>query len=328
MTGVTTLLGETLEAIYRSRGSFRTVRATGVAGDDARRLWVERPDRLRAEHDRKDGTSTIVRADGMWWMWRPDDGGMWGRDDEVSLGHEGALTHLLDPTPLLGIARLEAIDEASVLGRRAAVILAVPRNGEEIFEPGWHVPRQGMELAIDLQRGIALQAGDVRLTEVSFDEDLDAVLFVLEFPLGKAPPKEARVVPPRVVELSEASTIVDFTILVPGAVMPKGSHLVRCTLPGEDPADGLHLLYVVDPGAVCHIEVSQGPRVAAEERSAWPDWQSVTRDGERLLTREDDGESWHRAMVLVERHGTVAVVTSDLPLETVIAIAGSLEPVP
>ena len=304
------------------------MRATGVAGDEARRLWVQRPDRLRAEHDRTDGTSTIVRAEGGWWMWRPDHGGMWGRDDEVSLGHEGALTHLLDPTPLLGIARLEAIDEAFVLGRRAALVIAVPRNGEEVFEPGWHVPRTGIELAIDLERGIALRAGDVRLTEVSFDEDLDAALFVLEFPPGNDAPRRSRDVPSRVVELSEASTIVDFTILVPGPVMPEGSHLVRCTLPGEDPADGLHLLYIVDPGAVSHIEVSQGPRVAAEELSAWPDWQSVSRDGERLLTREDDGESWHRAMALVERHGTAAVVRSDLPLETVIAIAASLVPVP
>jgi hypothetical protein len=322
-----TLLGETLEAIYRSRWSFSTVKASGVAHGEPRRLWVERPARIRAEHDREDGMSTIVRADGRWSMWRPDHGGMQGNDDEVSLGHDGALTHLLDPTPLLGVARLEAVEEADVLGRRAAVVRALPRDSDEVSEPDWYVPAEGIELVIDLERGIALRAGDVRLTEVSFDEELDPSLFVFEFPPGDAP-KEVRDVPPRVVELSEASMLATFTILVPGSSLPEGSHLVRCTLPGEDPPDGLHLVYVVDPGAIHHIEISQGPRVAAEEPTAWTDWRTITRDGQELRVREDESESWYRAMVLLERAGTTAVVSSDLPLETVIAIARSLEPAP
>ena len=323
-----TLLGETLEAIYGSRRSFRTIHAAGVAHGEQHRLWVERPARLRAEHHREDGVSVIVRADGRWSMWRPDHGGMRGNDEEVSLGDEGALTHLLDPTPLLGVARMRAIDERDVLGRRAAVVKAVPRSDEDVFEPGWHIPADGLELAIDLERGIALRAGDVAMTEVSFDEHLDPGLFVLEFPAGEPPPEEVRAVTPHVVQLAEASSLVSFTILVPGDALPDGSHLVRCTMPGDDAADGVHLEYVVDPGAVHHFEVSQGPRVAAEEPTAWTDWRPLRRDGIDLMVREDQAASWHRAMALVERDGTAVVVSSDLPLETVIAIACSLEPVP
>lgn len=322
-----TLLGEALDAIYRSRWSFRSVRAAGIARDERHRLWVARPDRVRAEHDRTDGMSTIVRADGRWSTWRPDHGGMRGNDDEVGLGDEGALTHLLNPTPLLGVARLVAIGETELLGRRAALLRAVPRSGVEVSEPGWYVPHEGLELAVDLERGIALRAGEVRLTDVSFDEELDPALFVLEFPTGEAP-EEARIVPPRVIDLSEASSIVAFTILLPGSTLPEGSRLVRCTIPGENPPDGLHLVYVVDPGALHTIEVSQGPRVAAEEATAWPDWRTVTRDGVELQVREDESETWHRAMALIESRGTTAVVSSDLPLDTVMAIARSLESAP
>lgn len=324
MTGVT-LLGETLEAIYRSRWSFRAVRATGVARGERHRLWVGRPDRIRAEHNREEGSSVIVRAEGRWWMWHPDHGGMQGNDEEVGLGEEGALTHLLDPTPLLGIVRLEATGEADVLGRRAAVVRAVPRSVGEVSEPGWHVSLEGLELAIDLERGIALRAGDVRLTEVAFDEELDPGLFVLEFPSGEVP-KEAVTIPPRVIDLSAASSLVPFTVLFPGSSLPEGSRLVRCTIPGEDPPDGLHLLYVVDPGALHTIGISQGPRVAAEERTAWADWRTVTRDGAEIWVREDETDTWYRAMALLERGGTAVVASSDLPLETVIAIARSLEP--
>jgi hypothetical protein len=130
-----------------------------------------------------------------------------------------------------------------------------------------------------------------------------------------------------VIDLSEASSTVAFTVLLPGSALPEGSRLVRCTIPGVDPPAGLHLVYVVDPGGVHSIEVSQGPLVAAEELTAWTDWRTVTRDGLELHVREDESESWHRAMTLIERHGTTAVVSSDLPLDTVIDIARSLGPI-
>lgn len=320
-----TLLGEALEAIYRSPWSFRTLRAVGTARGEQHRLWVARPDRSRAEEDRENGTAVIVRNRDRWWMWNPDHGGIHGNDEEVGLGHEGALMHLLDPTPLLGLARLEATGEAEVLGRRAVLVRAVPRSDEEIMEPGWYVGSDGIELAIDLERGIALRAGDTHLNEVAFDEDLDAGLFVLEFPQGEEP-KESRTVPPRVLDLDEASAVVSFGVLVPSA-LPDGCRLVRCVVPGEGPPDGLHMVYVVDPGALHSIEISEGPRVAEEERGAWSDWRTLTREGEELLVREDVGESWYRAMVLLDRHGTTAVVSSDLSLETVIGLAKSLEPI-
>lgn len=270
--------------------------------------------------------STIVRSGPHWSMWHPDHGGMSGDDREVRLGHDGTLTHLLDPTPLLGVARLEALGEDEVIRRRAIQLRAEPRTEDDVVEPGWYVTAEGLDLAIDLERGIALRAGDVALTEVAFDEDIPPETFVLEFPSGEKP-KESRIVPPRLLELSEASSLVRFTILLP-RWLPTGARLVRCLVPGEEPPDGLHLGYVVDPGALHTIEISQGPRVTAEEPTAWPDWRTTTRDGVDLQVREDLSESWHRAMVVLERYGTGALVSSDLPLRSVIRIAFSLEPAP
>ena len=68
--------------------------------------------------------------------------------------------------------------------------------------------------------------------------------------------------------------------------------------------------------------------MTAEEPIAWPDWRTTTQDGVDLQVREDLSESWHRAMVLLERHGTGALVSSNLPLESVVRIALSLEPAP
>jgi hypothetical protein len=66
-----------------------------------------------------------------------------GPSRPVQLGHQGALTHLLDPTPLLGVARLEALGEEEVIGRRAIRLRAVPRNQKEVIEPGWYVLTKG-----------------------------------------------------------------------------------------------------------------------------------------------------------------------------------------
>jgi len=321
-----TLLADGLEAVYRSRWSFQTVRAVGVAEDETHRVWVRRPDRLRAEHDGQAGTSVIVRSRPLWWMWHPDHGGVSGDDREVGLGHTGELTHLLDPTPLLGVARLEELGEEETMGRRAVRLRAEPRTAEDVIEPGWHVTAEGLELLIDLERGVALSAGSTTLTEVAFDEEIPPETFVLRFP-ARTTPKDSRIVPPRPIELSEASSLLGFTILLP-AWLPEGTRLVRSLVPGGDPPDGLHLGYVVDPGALHTIEIAQGPRVIEEEPTAWSDWRTTTRNGVELRVREDRSESWHRAMVLVEREGTGAMVSSDLPLESVVRIGLSLEPAP
>ena len=251
----------------------RTLRAAGVARGERHRLWVARPDRSRAEEDRGTGTAVIVRNQGRWWMWSPDHGGMFGNDEEVQLGHEGWLMHLLDPTPLLGVARLEAMGEADAIGRPAVIVHAVPDPRRRSWSPAGSSVPMGIELAIDLERGVALRAGDVHLVDVAFDVDLDADLFAMEFPEGEEP-KESRIAPPRVLDLDEASAALSFTVLVPGE-LPEGSRLVRCVVPGEGPPDGLHIVYVIDPGALHNIEISQGPRVAEEERTAWPDWRSL-----------------------------------------------------
>ena len=92
------------------------------------------------------------------------------------------------------------------------------------------------------------------MTEVAFDEEIPPETFVLEFPPDEKP-KESRIVPPKAIELTEAASLVRFTILLPGW-LPDGARLVRSLVPGEESADGLHLGYVVDPGALHTIEIS------------------------------------------------------------------------
>jgi len=320
-------LGDALEAIYESRWSFQSLVGAGVANGGRRlRLWVVRPDRLRSEDETDDGALIIVHAGTGWWMSHPKHGSHAGNDDEATLGNRGALVDLLDPTPLLGLARLEVIGEEEVAGRAVIRMRATPRSGEEIHAPGWSIGPDGIEVAIDRDRGIALRAGSIRYTHMVFDADIPAETFSMEFPGGEIP-KEARVLPPRPVSLEQAKDLVGFPILVPSA-LPEGSRLVRCVLPAEDPADGVHLSYVVDPGARSFVEVSVGPRVLAEEPSAWPDWRVVREGGVDLRVREDRGESWYRATALVERDRIGMVVSSALSLDAVVAMALSLEPLP
>jgi hypothetical protein len=77
-------------------------------------------------------------------MWNPDHGGMFGNDEEVRLGHEGALMHLLDPNEL-GLARLEATGE-TVTGRPAAIVRAVPRSEDAVMEPGYPARENALAL--------------------------------------------------------------------------------------------------------------------------------------------------------------------------------------
>lgn len=53
----------------------------------------------------------------------------------------------------------------------------------------------------------------------------------------------------------------------------------------------------------------------------------VEEGGVELRVREDKGGSWYRAMALIEQAGIGVVVSSDLPLEVVVAMAVSVEPI-
>ena len=325
-------LADVLVAMYGSGSSFRTLRATGVfmgrTAEEHHRLWVSRPDRIRWERERVDGTLRVVQNGDSWWLLDPTSGEIHtNRGDPNHHIDHGPLVWLLDPLPLLGQTRLEVTGAAEVAGRAVALLRVHPRRaGAEVHMPGWSVGPDSLEVAIDVEHGIALRTRSAdwitEFTEVAFDVEIPEETFA-DF-AGSRPLRSELPTRPREVSLEDVRTLARFRILLPGA-LPEGARFVRCMIPGEDPPDGVFLSYVVDPGARASVEIAQGPRVLEEEPSAWPDWRPKPTDGVDMLVREDRGGAWHRAMALVRWDDTAAVVSSGLPLDDVMAIALSLK---
>jgi hypothetical protein len=184
-------------------------------------------------------------------MSHPKHGAHAGNDDDATLGNRGALVDLLDPTPC------SVTPDSRRSGRRRSPVappsasVRLPARKGEVHEPGWWIGPEGIRVAIDRQRGIAMRSAPMAFTEV---------LFRHRHPRGDLHPRVPmrRVseggsgAAARPVSVEQAKNVVDFPILVPGR-LPEGAHLVRCVLPAEDPPDGVHLSYVVDPAGTPSI---------------------------------------------------------------------------
>jgi hypothetical protein len=81
-----------------------------VAENETHLLWVALPDLLRAEHEGEAGTSTIARSRHVWWLWHPSTARCQAMI-ACRARPDRSLIHLLDPTPLLGVPRLQALGE-------------------------------------------------------------------------------------------------------------------------------------------------------------------------------------------------------------------------
>jgi hypothetical protein len=186
-------------ALLRARGLYRDPPPIppeeGSWGETAEvletttRLWAARPDRFRWESTFRGSimggrTSVGVKAGGLFWQ-RLGDG-----EVQTNEGRQGSGTlstveeRLLDPSPLLGVYRLEPRAPITRLGRRGRQVSAQRRFafGDRAFGP----LDEDLALVVDEERGVLLRAAVVvegeevsfcEVTEIAFDEPVPPELF-------------------------------------------------------------------------------------------------------------------------------------------------------
>jgi hypothetical protein len=111
----------------------RAVRASGEpepeAGEETWRLWLEAPDRLRAEFAVGTEMVTAWFSGGTWWSWSPSQGAR-TNEGRQNMGHgKGPGEVRVSPAPLTQVLDFELLGELTVLSRRAYRLRARPRVG-------------------------------------------------------------------------------------------------------------------------------------------------------------------------------------------------------
>jgi hypothetical protein len=157
------------------------------------------------------------------------------------------------------------------------------------------------------------------MTEVAFDEDLEASIFTS--PLLADQPVESTARRPREVPCEEAPVIVGFPVRLP-RFLPDGARLTRCLVPPNDPPGWIGYTWTFDPGGRYRLSIRQGPDLA--ERAGQHSGRIITRDGVEFHVEEYQGSGFRTEDVAFELDGTWFEISSDLPLETILDIALSI----
>jgi hypothetical protein len=316
MTG----LGDVLQIIHSSMQRFRTVRAVGTTDGSIWRFWWAGNDRFRFERGRNGGGFVNVRAGPKWWVLDSDGRAVTNEGDpEVGLGMQPEFG-LLHTRSLLATAILEVLRDEEVAGRQAAIVRATPRRGADHWRWwGFWGATEAMEIPIDIERGVALGGFRFRVEEIFFDEEFSPDVFSRPFDDNR--PVEGGHRPPREVSLEEAQRVVAFDVATP-SMLPEGARLLKCFVdPAEEP-DWMGLSWAIDPGHRYTVHLRQGPAVAKDaERFRG---QEIIEQGVRLVVDKAESQRSLRR-VFTENNAGWCEIESDLPLETVVAIALSLE---
>jgi len=312
-----TALAEVLEAIHTSHRRFRKVRAAGLVGGRPWRMWWAGPMDVRTEEERDEGVRVIVQAGDRWWIREPGGKGHTNEGDpNVRVGF-GPGPELLRPRPLLGSTILQYVEEATIAGRRAAILRASPRSDGDFGR--WWGSGDPFDVAIDLERGIALRAHGIEMTEVAFDEEIAASVF--SSPLSPGQPVESTARRPREVPWEQAVALVGFPARLPRS-LPDGARPTRCLVSPDDPPGWIGHSWTFDPGGRYRLSIRQGPDHA--ERAGRLGGRLVSRGGIEFHVEEYRGEGFRSENVAFELHGTWFEISSDLPLETILDIALSI----
>jgi len=370
-------LGDVLELLHGAPSSFRTLRGTvrawqhharsheaflrhyGERGGTAyavdvasgehtetsetiSRIWVELPDRTRAESQHEQGgmrsQSTVVIDGDTWWSFDPHTGARTNGGDR-RYGHGLPFNALLvAPGQVVGSGELALAGETAIAGRRGLVVHARGRPVSALFpEPG-HLLEEA-QLVVDAERGVLLRLEHLldgesyaleEFTEIAFDEEFPAETFVFEPPAGE----ELRNARPFARErpLHEVAAAAGFTVFAATHVPPGWS--LRCY---RSPVDGyaawpemVHLHYGAADGST---QVNVSEHAAHGHASRTPDgspWREV-RVGDDIyrVWQPSDDDSPLPRQVVFERAGTQVELTSrELDAETLVDLATRFAPAP
>jgi hypothetical protein len=252
----------------------------------------------------------------------------------------GGLDGLLDPLPLLASLRLEAVERTRWEGRPAIRLGGTlrPGMGHRIFGQGLAGWADRYDLLMDAERGVLLHAAALldgepfalaEMLQPVFNESLAEELFRFTAPPG------VPVLPLRPAgessggrswfTLAEAAAAVPFTVLAPAGMPPSAGHRVAILPPSPGPPPRpaeIHVFYDLSD----RLDLVECDAAAAVPDSH--DWEPVEHDGETMLVRGRRARhpSGLRELKL-ERLGTLVRMSSDLPLDDLLPLAASLEPV-
>ena len=160
-------------------------------GDDATegwRLWIEHPDRRRAEFVAGQEIVTAVWVGDTWWSWSPSQGAMTNNGQPNHSHGKGPSEALIETQALLGALTLEVLGRGQLLGREVLKAMATPRPlpMPSMALHGLGPGADDYVLAVDAERGVVLRSearlrGEpfkvIEMTEIVFDLPLPAATF-------------------------------------------------------------------------------------------------------------------------------------------------------
>jgi hypothetical protein len=208
---------EVADARNRGRSS-RVVRIRKIGTPDSRnadpepeegetewKLWVERPDRIRAEFGVVDDWITAVFRGDTWWSWAPSRGAR-TNGGRHNVGHgRGPGWALVDAAAIPALLSLSVVDTGRFLNRETIRVRGVPQKAAAIEAPlallrdhplvelGMGADEYG--LTVDRTTGVLLRSEAsvfgqpfkiIEALDFVVDEVLSAETFALNLPAGVA----------------------------------------------------------------------------------------------------------------------------------------------
>jgi hypothetical protein len=322
----------------RFAGGGIVVRASGEPeaeeSEKSWRLWLEAPDRLRAEFAVGTETVTAWLSGGTWWSWSPSQGAR-TNEGRQNFGHgKGPGEVLVSPAQIAHVLDLEPLGSLRVLSRPAYRLRARPFAVGDFALHRLGSGADEYDLVVDADRGFLLRAEArlrgaafrvLEMTEVAVDEDIPADIFTPRAPEGE---HFEFFEPWRRLELEELPGAVPFKVFVP-AKAPGQHPFVQVRNP--EPRRGTPIFVIISysvpkPGGG-HGNLWVNESAELEKPSAVPNPNETWRQVDDLMVGVDNSMGELRCKVLLKREGThIRLESTAMAVHELVALARSLVP--